>query len=90
MIRLSATSAARTFSEVLNRVASGEEIEITRNGATVAVITPPRVRFVSAARFRALLADRPAADDRFADDIRAAVRDLEHATEVDPWRRRPS
>jgi prevent-host-death family protein len=87
---MSATAAARNFSDVLNRVASGEEIEITRSGATVAVISPPRVRFVSPARFRALLADGPHPDDRFADDVRDAVRDLELTTEIDPWRRHPS
>jgi prevent-host-death family protein len=88
--RLSATAAARNFSELLNRVAAGEEIEITRSGATVAVISPPRARFVSPARFRALFADGPRADDRFADDVRDAVRDLEHIAETDPWQRHPS
>src|SRR5207248_2723018 len=50
--RLSATDAARSFSELLNRVLDGEEIEITRAGAPVAVIGPPRARFLSAERFR--------------------------------------
>ena len=87
MTSLSATDAARNFSAVLNRVAAGEEIEITRSGATVAVIAPPRVRFVSAARFKALLADGPRVDVRFVDDVRDAVADLERITEPDPWRR---
>ncbi len=86
MIRLSATTAARNFSDVLNRVASGEEIEITRSGATVAVISPPRVRFVSAARFRAHFADGPRVDARFAGDVREAVADLDRIVEPDPWR----
>jgi antitoxin (DNA-binding transcriptional repressor) of toxin-antitoxin stability system len=33
---------------VLDRVAAGEEIELTRNGATVAVVGPPKTRFLSA------------------------------------------
>jgi len=69
--RLSATEVARRFSEVLNRVAAGEEIEVTRAGAPVAVLAPPRVRLLSAARFRELLASAPPVDDEFADDLRA-------------------
>lgn len=68
---MTATEAARSFSDVLNRVAAGEEIEVTRSGAPVAVITPPKVRALSAERFRLLLADAPAPDDDFARDVRA-------------------
>lgn len=49
MARLSATEVARRFSEMLKRVAAGEEIEVTRAGAPVAVLVPPRVRLLSAA-----------------------------------------
>ena len=72
MTRLSATEVARHFSDVLNRVAAGEEIEVTRAGAAVAVITPPRSRLVSAERFNELLASAPGVDDGFAADVRAA------------------
>lgn len=68
---MSATETARSFSDVLNRVAAGEEIEITRNGATVAVLGPPRTRFLSAERFRELLRSAPAVDDDFATDLQA-------------------
>jgi prevent-host-death family protein len=71
MTRLSATEVARRFSDVLNRVAAGEEIEITRAGAPVAVLTPPKVRRLSAAEFRELLAAAPQVDRDFADDLRA-------------------
>lgn len=71
MARLTATEAARNFSDVLNRVAAGEEIEILRNDALVAVISPPRLRFASAERFRELLASAPPVDGAFADDLRA-------------------
>jgi prevent-host-death family protein len=70
--RLTATDAARRFSEVLNRVAAGEEFEITRAGASVAVITSPKIRLASAERFRELLANAPTVDDDFAADVRAA------------------
>ncbi|HYZ29018.1 MAG TPA: type II toxin-antitoxin system prevent-host-death family antitoxin [Thermoleophilaceae bacterium] len=69
---MTATEAARSFSEVLNRVANGEEIEVTRSGAAVAVISPPKTRLISADRFRELIATAPAPDAAFAREIRAA------------------
>ncbi len=71
MRRLSATQVARQFSDVLNRVAAGEEIEVTRAGAPVAVLAPARPRLLSAERFRELLASAPPVDDEFAEDLRA-------------------
>jgi prevent-host-death family protein len=68
--RLSATDVARNFSDVLNRVAAGEEIEVTRAGVAVAAIAPARVRLISAERFRALLASAPPTDARFGDELR--------------------
>jgi prevent-host-death family protein len=73
--RLTATEAARNFSEALNRVAAGEEIEIVRNGATVAVLARPRRRLLSPDAFREVLATAPAVDDRFADDLRELRKD---------------
>ncbi len=70
MTRLTATEVARSFSDILNRVARGEEIEVTRAGTPVAVISPPKVRLLSADRFRALLAAAPPVDDGFADEMR--------------------
>ena len=81
--RMTATEAARSFSEVLNRVATGEEIELTRSGAPVAVIGPPRGRLVSAARFRELLASAPSPDADFAADL-TAVREAV-GPPGDPW-----
>jgi antitoxin (DNA-binding transcriptional repressor) of toxin-antitoxin stability system len=71
MARMTATEAARSFSDVLNRVAAGEEVEVTRSGAPVAVIGPPKGRLLSAERFRELIATAPQPDDDFADDVRA-------------------
>ena len=67
MARLTATEAARNFSDVLNRVGAGEEIEIMRNGAPVAVLAPPRARLLPAGRLRTLLAALPSVDNAFAD-----------------------
>ena len=69
---MTATEAARSFSELLNRVAAGEEIEVTRSGAEVAVISPPKSRLMTAERFRELIATAPLPDERFLTDVRAA------------------
>jgi prevent-host-death family protein len=68
---MTATEAARSFSDVLNRVAAGEEVEVTRAGAPIATISPPKTRLLSAERFRELVATAPAPDDELADDVRA-------------------
>lgn len=70
MAKLSATEAARNFSELLNRVAAGEEVEIVRNGATVALLGPPRRRLLSAEAFRELIASAPPFDEEFVADLR--------------------
>ena len=83
MARMTATEAARSFSDVLNRVAAGEEVEVTRNGAPVAMITPPKARRVTAERFRELIASAPRSDEDFASDVQA-LRDRVGAP-GDPW-----
>ena len=83
MSRMTATEAARSFSAVLNRVAAGEEVEVTRSGAPVAVIGPPKARLLSAERFRELMASAPRVDEGFADDVRA-LRESAGAPR-DPW-----
>jgi prevent-host-death family protein len=83
MTRTTATEAARTFSDVLNRVASGEVVEVTRSGAPVAVIGPPRARPISAERFRALMAAAPPADEAFARELRDARESVGPPDE--PW-----
>jgi prevent-host-death family protein len=80
---MSATDVSRQFSDVLNRVATGEEVEIVRNGAPVAVLMPPRVRLMPASRLRELLESLPPVDDRFADDLREIRRSV--GPPEDPW-----
>jgi prevent-host-death family protein len=80
---MTATEAARSFSDVLNRVAAGEEVEVTRSGAPVAIISPPRIRLISAARLGELLATAPRPDDGFADDLRQLRATIEPP--ADPW-----
>ncbi len=81
---MTATEVARNFSDVLNRVAAGEEIEIVRNGATVAVIAPPEAPVISAARARELFAAAPPVDPEFARDL-AEIRGGVGPPDV-PWR----
>jgi prevent-host-death family protein len=83
MARMTATEASRAFSEVLNRAAAGEEIEITRGGVPVAVIGPPRFRALSAERFRELMRTAPPVDEAFLDDV-IAIRKESGAPES-PW-----
>ena len=83
MARMTATEAARAFSDVLNRVAAGEEVEVTRSGAPVAVIGPPKARLVTAERFRELIASAPRVDPEFASDLRAAREGA--GPPRDPW-----
>jgi prevent-host-death family protein len=81
---MTATDAARSFSDVLNRVADGEEIEVIRSGAPVAVISRPKSTLISAERFRALIATAPPPDAAFGADIRAARRSV--GKPEDAWR----
>jgi antitoxin (DNA-binding transcriptional repressor) of toxin-antitoxin stability system len=83
MSRMTATEAARSFSDVLNRVAAGEEVEVTRSGAPVAIIGPPRARLISASRLREILSAAPSPDSEFADDVRV-IRESAGPPE-DPW-----
>jgi prevent-host-death family protein len=72
VLRVTTTEAARHFGAVLGRVAAGEEVEIVRDGAPVAVIAPP----AGARRATGLLEG----GESFADDLRA----LEAALEAPP------
>jgi prevent-host-death family protein len=80
---MTATEAARGFSDVLNRVAAGEEVEVTRAGAPVAVITPAKVHLLSAERFRELMASAPRPDEEFAAELRTLRRTI--AAPEQPW-----
>lgn len=80
---MTATEAARSFSDVLNRVAAGEEVEVTRSGAPVAVVGPPKARLLSAARFRELIDSAPRPDEDFAREMRGLRTSVPPADE--PW-----
>jgi antitoxin (DNA-binding transcriptional repressor) of toxin-antitoxin stability system len=82
MRTMTATEASRKFSDLLDSIERGETVIITRGNHSVAEIGPARRR--TGADLRAALADIPAPDDRFAEDIAGAL-DLLDQDESDPW-----
>ena len=80
---MTAAEAGRTFSDVLNRVAAGEEVESTRSGVPVAVIGQPKARPVTAKRFRELMASAPRVDPEIDGDLRAVRKSA--GPPRDPW-----
>jgi len=84
MTRLSATEVAREFSAVVNRISSGEEIEVVRNGVPVAEMRPPVTpRLISAARWDELMRSIPSPDEDFARDVESARKEAGALPE--PW-----
>jgi prevent-host-death family protein len=78
MTRLSATEVARNFSEVVNRVGAGEEVEVVRNGVPVMQLRPPKPpQVLPIVRWRELLAGAPPVDEEFKEDVEAARKRLE-------------
>jgi prevent-host-death family protein len=73
MVRLTATEVARRFSEVMNRVGAGEEIEIVRNGMPLAELRPASApRALSPDQWRELMESAPPVDEAFAGDVERA------------------
>jgi prevent-host-death family protein len=82
MRTMTATEASRKFSDLLDMIERGEVVTITRGNMPVAEIGPARRR--TGADLRAALADVPAPDDRFANDIAGAL-SLLTVEGRDPW-----
>jgi antitoxin (DNA-binding transcriptional repressor) of toxin-antitoxin stability system len=83
---MTATEVSRSFSDVLNRVNAGEEIEVTRDGTTVAIISPPRtLKLLPAERVHAILASLPPFDDDFIRDLEEIRRSVGPPPTHDPW-----
>lgn len=82
MRTVTATEASRRFSDLLDAIARGETVVITRGNVPIAEIGPARRR--TGRDLRAALAEVPPPDDRFVADIAAAA-SLLSAPEDDPW-----
>jgi antitoxin (DNA-binding transcriptional repressor) of toxin-antitoxin stability system len=83
---ITATEAARSFSDLLSRVHyRGESFLVVRNGEVLAQLAPPpaapRPRLAEAL---AAIAALPRPDADFADDLEAIQRD-QPALDPDPW-----
>jgi antitoxin (DNA-binding transcriptional repressor) of toxin-antitoxin stability system len=79
MTRLCATQVAREFSAVVNRISTGEKIEVVRNGAPVVEMRPATSsRLVSAARWDELMRSIPSPDRDFGGDVESACAGLSH------------
>lgn len=84
---LTSTEAARSFSDLLNRVYyRKEEFVIERGGEKICKVVPATpVREFTGADFRALMKSMPALDDDFASDVEEGVRQQPLTENNDPW-----
>jgi antitoxin (DNA-binding transcriptional repressor) of toxin-antitoxin stability system len=82
MRTMTATEVSRNFSDVLDAIERGETVTITRGNHVIAEMRPARRR--TGADLRAALENIPPPDDRFAEDIAAAL-SLVSSEGADPW-----
>jgi len=85
---LTATQAARKFSEILNRVAyRGESFVIERNGHPICEISPARKPKKFTARdFVKMIQTVPRPDNQYFDDVEEIIRNRQPIA-PSPWRR---
>ena len=73
--RMTATEAARTFSEILNRVAlKGESFIVERRGRPVCEILPAPSKKFTAADFAEMIRTAPRPDNQYFDDVEEAIK----------------
>lgn len=83
--RLSATEAARNFSELLNRVRyRGERFVIERAGIAIGELRPVAPTRFTGRDLLALMRSLPAVDTSFFDAVEEAARSQQHVPEA-PW-----
>lgn len=84
MVRMTATEVSRHFSDAINRVDSGEEIEIVRNGRAIAELRRPAQPVgISGAALRELMESLPPLDADFAHEVEHARASL--GSETGAW-----
>lgn len=85
--KITATEAARNFSDILNRVHyRGEEFTVERNGYPVCRIVPARPVRSTVADFVRFLKEGPKPDPDFYDDVMEILRNQPPMPES-PWER---
>jgi antitoxin (DNA-binding transcriptional repressor) of toxin-antitoxin stability system len=83
--RISATQAARTFSDLLNRVHyRGEEFVIERGGEPICTISPVKPLSCTGADIAALLQSLPKPDAAFWDSVEEATKQYSELPRS-PW-----
>ena len=87
-IRITATEAARKFSEILNRVAyKGETFVVERSGRTICEISPiAQGKRFTAADFAEMINSAPRPDDQYFDDVEEIIRNRQPIA-PSPWQR---
>ena len=85
--RVTATEAARKFSEILNRVAyKGETFIVERSGQVVCEIAPVRGKKFTAKDFAEMIKSVPRPDDQYFDDVEEVIKNRQPVA-PSPWRR---
>jgi len=85
--RITATEAARKFSEILNRVAyKNETFVVERNGRTLCEISPVHSKVFTAADFAKMIKTAPRPDDQYFDDVEEVIKNRQPIA-PSPWRR---
>ncbi len=85
--RISATDAARTFSDLLNRVQyRGERVVVERGGTPICEIVPAKPVTFTLAELGSLLHTLPKPDPRFWDDLEKITR-TQPLAGASPWER---
>ena len=88
--RITATEAARNFSDILNRVKyKGEEFAVERNGEVVCRIVPvkPKLKGMTGKEFAEWWEKAPKPDAEFWDAVEEAVKNQPIADFRNPWER---
>ena len=89
--RITATEAARNFSDILNRVKyKGEEFLVERNGEAVCRILPAeptKPKGITGAQFAEWWRNAPKPDPEFWDAVEWAIKNQPMLPLEDPWER---
>jgi antitoxin (DNA-binding transcriptional repressor) of toxin-antitoxin stability system len=85
--RVTATEAARKFSEILNRVAyKGESFIVKRSGHPICEISPAPNNEFTASDFAEMIRSAPRPDDQFFDDVEEVIKNRQPVA-PSRWRR---
>jgi antitoxin (DNA-binding transcriptional repressor) of toxin-antitoxin stability system len=91
MTRITATEAARNFSDILNRVKyKGEEFLVERNGEVVCRIgaaAPTKPKGITGTEFAEWWRNASKPDPEFWDDVEWAIKNQPLMPLWDPWER---